>query len=209
MHYSHTRDATGMPRQLMERRLELNEEPYICFVDFEKAFDRVNWQKLLEILKNRDVDWKDRRLIGNLYLNQSTVVRVNSRRSESCDIGQGVCQGCLLLPTLFSLYAEEMMLDAFYRKELGVKVGGKRITDGRFADDQAMIANTEKELQDILNLLNQSAKNYNMKINVDKTKVMCVSKQSKRLSIILDGKRIQQVQRFTHLGSIVTEDGYT
>ena len=77
-------------RQIIERRLEIGKDVCVCFVDFEKAFDRVNWELLLRALKKRGVDWKDKRMIANLYMNQSTVVRVNNRQSERCSIRQGV-----------------------------------------------------------------------------------------------------------------------
>ena len=77
------------------------------------------------------------------------------------------------------------MTEAFYGTDLGIKVCGKKVVDVRFADDQAMIANNEDELQKVVDLLDRSAKNFNMKINIEKTKVMCVSKYSKELKIKL------------------------
>ena len=56
-----------MMRTLCERSLEHGNEVYICFVDFEKAFDRVDWVKMCRILKDLHVDWKDRRLLKDLY----------------------------------------------------------------------------------------------------------------------------------------------
>ncbi len=53
--------------------MEFNDV-YICFVDFERAFDRVNWMKMMEILKCIGVDWRDRRLVTRLYMNQEAVV---------------------------------------------------------------------------------------------------------------------------------------
>ena len=63
-----TRDAIGVMRMLCERSLEFNNEVYVCFVDFEKAFDRVNWKKMMEVLKKLGVDCRNRRIISNLYL---------------------------------------------------------------------------------------------------------------------------------------------
>ena len=75
----------------------------MCLVDYEKAFDRVVWTKLMEILRNIEVDWKDRRLIIAIYMGQNAVVRVNGDNTEPCIIGRGVRQGCLLSPTLFNI----------------------------------------------------------------------------------------------------------
>ena len=60
---------------LCERNLEHDNELFICFVDFEKAFDRVKWTKLWHILKTIGIDWRDRRLINNLYLQQEVITK--------------------------------------------------------------------------------------------------------------------------------------
>ena len=165
-----TWDATGVMRQIIERRLEIGKDVCVCFVDFEKVFDRVNWELLLKVLKKRGVDWKDRRMVANLYMNQSTVVRVNNKWSERSSIRQGVRQGCPISSILFSIYAEEMMTETFYGTDLGIKVGRKKVhvVDIQFANDQAMIANKEDKLQKVVDLLDRSAKNFNTKINIEK-----------------------------------------
>ena len=62
----------------MERRIEFNKDLYVCFVDYEKAFDHVDWKKLMMILEEIGVDWKDRRLFAELFMEQTAVVRSNS-----------------------------------------------------------------------------------------------------------------------------------
>ena len=62
-----TRNAIGMLRIISERTLETDEELFVCFIDWQKAFDRVNWNKLMQILKGTVIDWRERRLISNLY----------------------------------------------------------------------------------------------------------------------------------------------
>lgn len=203
-----TRDAIGVVRMLCERNIEYRGEVYVCFVDFEKAFDRVNWVMMMEILRDLEVDWKDRRLIRQLYMRQTAVVRVEGEDSLPAEIGRGVRQGCPLSPLLFSIYAEAMMKEAMEGMEEGIKVGGNIINDVRFADDQAMVSGTEEGLQTMMNRLEEIAKKYDMKINVKKTKVMVVSKEAgKKINITIDGKMIEQVDKFKYLGSIITEDG--
>ena len=70
--------------------LEQSNYVFICFVDYENAFDRVDLVKLLGILKEIDVDWRDRRLILNLYMQQTAVVKVLQGNSEESDLGRGV-----------------------------------------------------------------------------------------------------------------------
>jgi hypothetical protein len=69
-----TRDAIEMLRIISERTLEIDEEQNFCFIDWQKAFDRVNWTKLMQILKETGIDWRERRLISNLYMAQSVKV---------------------------------------------------------------------------------------------------------------------------------------
>ena len=177
-------------------------------MDFEKAFDRVDWVKMLDILRSIGIDWRDRRLIMNLYMKQKAVVKVMQEYSEESDIGRGVRQGCCMSPLLFNIYAETMMTEAMEGIEEGVKIGGQLLKDIRFADDQGMIANTEKGLQKTMNGLNITAEKYGMKINIKKTKVMRVSRNvGAKVSIIVNGKQIEQVESFKYLGSTMTEDG--
>jgi len=85
---------------------------YVSFVDYEKAFDRIDWVKLLDILGNMGVDWRDWRLIWNLYMDQSAYVQVNDGFSEACQIGRGVRQGYSLSPLLYITSDEAMTKEA-------------------------------------------------------------------------------------------------
>ena len=181
----------------------------MCFVDFEKAFDRVNWVKMMKVLKSLQVDWRDRRMIYQLYMKQEAVIRIADGDSEPGIIGRGVRQGCPLSLLLFLIYAEMMMVEVLEGVEEDIRVGGEIISDVRFADDQGMVASSsESELQRLMDRLVESAKNYDMKINVKKTKAMVVSRKGEgTVSIIVEGQRVEQVERFKYLGSVITEDG--
>ena len=72
-----------MPRIISERTLEIDENLCVCFIDWQKAFDRVNWTKLMQILKRTCIDWRERRLISNLYMAQSVKVRLNGGETRS------------------------------------------------------------------------------------------------------------------------------
>ena len=203
-----TREAIGVMRMLCERSLEFNNNLYLCFVDFEKAFDRVRWTKLMDILEKIGVDWRDRRLICNLYINQEAIIRVGNGDSRPATIGQGLRQGCLLSPILFLVYSEMMMIEAMDGIEEGVKVGGKLIKDIRYADDQGMTASSEEGLQRLMDALHNTAKEYNMKINMKKTKVMRISREGVgAINIVIDGIKLEQVDQFRYLGSLITSDG--
>src|SRR5215469_124736 len=151
-----TRHATGVMRMLCDRSLEYgNYDIYVCYVDFEKAFDRVRWDKMMQVLKELKVDWKDRRMIKDLYMRQEAVVRLECGDREPGVIGRGVRQGCPLSPLLFSIYAESMMRDAIGNIDEGVLIGGRMLKDVRFDDDQAMVSNSSEGLQRLMDGLNR------------------------------------------------------
>src|SRR6476619_4214374 len=102
----------GVMRMICERSLDCGNYVYICFVDFEKAFDRVNWEKMVKVLQSRGVDWRDRRMISELYRNQEAVVRIAGGESDSSIIGRGVRQGCRIICNCLSLfYIVTIMVD--------------------------------------------------------------------------------------------------
>ena len=98
-----TRDAIGVLRIIAERTLEIDEELCVCFIDWQKAFDRVNWTKLIQILKRSGIDWRERRLIRKLYMDQRVKVRLDRGETRSVQIGRRVRQGCCLSPVLLNL----------------------------------------------------------------------------------------------------------
>jgi len=99
---SGTRDGTGMLRTISERTLEIDVKLCVCFIDWQKACDRVKWTKLIQILKVR----RKRRLSSNLYMAQSVKVRLGRGETRSVKIGRAVRQGCCLSPIVFNLHSE-------------------------------------------------------------------------------------------------------
>jgi len=162
-----TRDAIGMLRKVSERTLEIDEELSVCFIDWQKAFDRVNWTKIMQILKDTDIDWREKRLISNMYMAQSVKVRLNRGETRSVKIGRGVRQGYCLSPILFNLYSECLTKEAL--EGLGdFKIGGKIIHTVKYADDLVLLAKEEKVLQDMIDKIIEIGRCYGMEMNVEK-----------------------------------------
>jgi len=105
------------------------------------------------------------------------------------------------------LYIAELIREALENTEEGVKVGGKLVKALKFADDQAMLAGSEYDLQRMMDRLNMVSVNYNMKINTKKTKVMKISKGTESAMKIVVAREIrEQVKEFCYLGSMISDD---
>ena len=124
-------DAIGMVRIIAERTLEVDEELCVCFIDWQKAFDRVNWTKLMQILKRIGIDWQERRLISKLCMEQKVKVGLDQGATRSVQIGRGVRQGCCLSPILFHLYSECLTKEA---------LDGQIIQTVKYADHLVLMA---------------------------------------------------------------------
>ena len=147
-----TRDPIGMLRIISEQTLEIDEELCVCFTDWQKVFDRVNWTKLIHILKGTGIDWCERRLISNFYMAQSVKVRLNRGETRSVKVGRGVRQGCCLSSILFNLYSKCLAKEAL--EGFGdFKIGGQIIHTVKYADDLVLLAKEEKVLQDMTDKL--------------------------------------------------------
>ena len=139
--------------------------------EWKKVFDSENWTKLKQILKGPDIDWRERRLISNLYMAQSVKVRLHRGDSRRVKTERGVRNGCCLSPILFYLYNESLTKEAL--EGFGdFKIGGKIINTLKYADDFVLLAKEEKVLQDMIDNLIEIGGCYGIEMNVAKTKVM-------------------------------------
>ena len=202
-----TREAILSLKLIIEERMRVGKSTCIAFVDLEKAFDNVEWNKMFDILKKTGLKYKDRRVIYNLYIDQTAVVRVDNEEGES-KIGKGVRQGCSLSPIIFNLYIEEAIRQVKEGPQIGVKIQGEKIAMIRFADDIAILAENGKNLQDTLYHMKEVMSEFSMKINKKKTKVMkCAKLDDKRkMNVQLEGVRLDEVEEFCYLGSIIKKD---
>lgn len=108
--------------------------------------------------------------------------------------------------SLFNLYAEKLLEEAL-KNTPDIKVGKENVKTLKYADDQAVLAKSERELQSMIDNINVAGKRYGMKINAGKTKVMKIGKIEGRIQLTLEGKQLEQVESFRYLGGIFKSNG--
>uniref|UniRef100_A0A8D8Q762 Craniofacial development protein 2 n=1 Tax=Cacopsylla melanoneura TaxID=428564 RepID=A0A8D8Q762_9HEMI len=172
-----TRDALFSLQVLFQRCRDVNCDIYACFVDYQKAFDRIRHEKMIEILKTIGMDGKDLRIIRNLYWNQTATIKLsNEDKTEEVNILRGVRQGCIISPLLFNLYSEEIFKEALYEGDEGILLNGERLNNIRYADDTVIFADSLEGLQSLITKVNTVSENYGLQMNIAKTKFMIISK---------------------------------
>ena len=103
------RDQIANIGWIIEKAREFQKNIYFCFIDYAKAFDCVDYNKLCKILQEMGIPDHLTCLLRNLYAGQEATVRTGHGTTDWFQIGKGVCQGCILSPCLFNLYAEYIM----------------------------------------------------------------------------------------------------
>ena len=138
-----TKDQIADIRWIIEKAREFQKNIY-CFIDYAKAFDCVDHDKLQKILKEIGIPDHLTCLLRNLYAGQETTVRTGHGTTDSFQIGQEVRQGYILSPCLFNLYAEYIMRNAgLDEAQAGIKIAGRNISNLRYADDTTLMAESK------------------------------------------------------------------
>ena len=140
-----------------------------------------------------------------LYASQEGSLRTGHGTTDWFQIGKGVCQGCMLSPCLYNLYAEYIMRNAgLDEAEAGIKIAGRNIKNLRYADDTTLMAESEEELKSLLMTVKKESEKIGLKLNIQKTKIMASGPIT---SWQIDGETVETVSDFISLDSKITADG--
>ena len=138
-------------------------------------------------------------LLRNLYADKEATVGTGHGTTDWFQIGEGVCQGCILSPCLFNLYAEYIMRNAgLDEAQAGVKTAGRNINNLRYTDDTTLMAESEEELKSLLVKVKEESENVGLKLNIQKTKIMASSPIT---SWQIDGETVETETGFILGGS--------
>ena len=199
-----TRDHITNLRWLMEVSSEYQKNVYLCFIDYSKAFDCTDHNRLWLSLRSMGIAEHLIVLMKNLYEGQEATVCTSHGDTEWFGIGKGVQQGCILSPYLFNLYAEKIMCKAELDEDgLEVRVGRLMLTNLWYSDDTILMAESSEDLKMLITKVKEESANAGLFLNIKKTKVMMTDDTSE---FQMDGDKIEVVQSFNFLGSLVNKD---
>ena len=168
-------------------------------------------------------------MIESLHTGMKAKVNDGGGTSEAFNVTNGVKQGCVLAPTLFSIFLSAMLDVAFQGRREGVYIQSRQdadlfkvthfkartkctltlVRELLFADDSALIAHSPEGMQQVMNAFSDASKKFGLKINIKKTEVLYQpnSSRTQEMDILVDGQKLNSVPEFTYLGSTVTKDG--
>ena len=189
---------------IIENAREFQKNIYFCFIDYTKAFDFLDHNKLWKILQEMGIPDHLICLLRNLYAGQEATVRTGHGTTDWFQIGKGVCQGYILSPCLYNLYTEYIMRNTGLEEaQAGIKIAGRNINNLRYADDTTLMAESKEELKSLMKVKEESEK-FVLKLNIQKIKIMASGPIT---SWPIDGKTMKTGTDFIFLGSKITADG--
>ena len=218
-------------RQVQEKCVEQNMPLYVVFIDFSKAFDTVSRQGLWCVLKKYGCTERFINLIEALHTGMQASVSMCNTRSKEFEVTNGVKQGCVLAPTLFSIYLAAMLEVAFKDSTEGVYIQTRKdadlfnishfkaktktrlkiVREMLFADDSALVAHSEEDIQHLVDRFAGAATQFSLKINIKKTE--CLYQPPKFHSaaiqpavISINSEPLTSCKHFTYLGSTASEN---
>lgn len=203
-----TTDMLFVLQLIIEKILSIKEEAIITFIDYSKAFDSVKHDHLFKTMRMMGFPQHLISLIETLYTDQKATIRWNNQHTQEFGIEKGVRQGCILSPHLFSIYTEQIVREADI-DGLGINIGGRDITNLRYADDTALISTDETSMKRLLHRMDNAGEKAGLKLNAKKTKVMTVGNDNKKPNIKVNSTPLENVNNFKYLGSIKTSNGST
>ena len=180
---------------------------FATFIDFRKAYDRVDRSKLWQCLRDSGFCGRALSFLQAAYRSLSCEVRIDSLLSESFTVSRGLRQGCILSPLLFSLYINSLV-EKLRGAGVGVECGGQKVAALLYADDAVLMAEDENQVKRGLKVLEEWCREWGVEVNVEKSGVMHMRRRSVKRTgetFLVNGERIAVVQEYRYLGCVVNE----
>ena len=195
---------------IISTRRQAGKKTYTCFIDVEKAYDRVWRNGLWMSLWKRGVRGRLWRVFKDYYNKVESCVRLDDGNTEWFDINVGVRQGCVLSPILFDVFIDQLARDV---KALGLGVemedGGENLSLLMYADDIVLVAESEEDLQLMMNAVARYCTHWRLQVNLGKTKTMVFGERGVgKCNIMWHGTVLQEVTEYKYLGLLFEKNGW-
>lgn len=222
-------DQIASMRLLVEKYLAKNRKLYAAFMDLEKAYDKVDWEGLWDVLTVYGVGGKLLMAVKSFYRNAMANVKVGDKLSESFEVNVGVRQGCVMSAWLFNIYMDGVIREC---RAVSMGVGARLESEGRtwkiltclYADDAVLLAENAEELQRVVTDFDRVCEKRKLKVNVGKCKVMVFERRmhetidfkekyrikkehKKSCKIKLKNEVLEEVESFKYLGAVLCKYG--
>ena len=183
---------------------------YACFIDFKKAFDSVNHQKLFYKLRENKINGKLLNLLQSIYKQSQCALKINNKLTQFFNYEKGVIQGNPLSPLLFNIYINDLFQKIEEANNTPITLDGRNnISALMFADDLIIFSTSKRGLQSSLNALHSYSKIWDLEVNMKKTKCMSFSKGNKKEKdeLTFNNQKIQFINEFKYLGITINRKG--
>ena len=208
-------------RQLCEKFVAKGRDVYWAFMDLEKAYDRVDREAMWQVLRVYGVGGRLLRAVQSFYVESRACVRNGSEVSDWFPVKVGLRQGCVMSPWLFNVYMDGVVREVNVRASgrgvsvLGVNGAVCQVSQLLFADDTALVADSEENLRKLVAEFGRVCERRKLKVNIAKSKVMKCSRRvdddddggGGGINVCLNGEKLEEVSEFKYLGSHVADDG--
>ena len=194
-------------RNILEQSVEWNTNLYLCFVDFEKAFDSVHRETLWKLMAHYGIPKKLINLVKKWYDKSRCAVIDGSGTSDWFSVISGVKQGCTMSGFLFLLVIDYVMRTTTEGASNGIRWKfTEKLEDLDYADDLALLSSSASQCQRKINKLKATAEKAGLKINTDKTKSMRINART-QTPLKIGNEDMEDVVQFVYLGSVMTVSG--
>ena len=196
-------------KTLIDKAFKSSKYLYACFVDLSKAFDTVNRCALFHKLFKYNIRGPFLNILKDMYASLVCCVKTDAGLSSSFDTKIGVKQGCILSPTLFSIYLNDLN-DCFDHLCDPIKIHNTSISSLLYADDIVLISNSAEGLQRAMNKLGNFCQVWNLTVNISKTKVIVFNKSGRILkgfAFNFQQTNVEVVQEYKYLGIVFRASG--
>ncbi len=193
---------------IIDNRKLVGKSTYVDFIDFSKAYDRIKRHKLWSRLNRMGVPETFLSALKSLYQNVECTVKINGNLTDWFPVNIGLKQGCMLSPSLFNLYINGLIKE-IKASGIGVDVDMEKVVILVYADDIVILPENEHDLQKLLDIINRWSQEWQMMVNVQKSKIVHFRKGPSipvtEATFQYREQQIQVVDRYRYLGLIFTE----